>query len=131
MPVGLISSEGFPNPNGMIIFAKALSYLPSLWSVSFVLSFIQFFLILILGYILFKNDNRFYLFILPIRPAKKVKDYKKIWMEEGSPLYVYTKRLLKKLNISKSKKDNISINIAMRYGEPNIKKQLKLSVTRT
>ena len=66
-----------------------------------------------------------YLFILPIRPAKKVKDYKKIWMEEGSPLYVYTKRLLKKLNISKSKKDNISINIAMRYGEPNIKKQLK------
>ena len=62
-----------------------------------------------------------YLFILPIRPAKKVKDYKKIWMEEGSPLYVYTKRLLKKLNISKSKKDNISINIAMRYGEPNIK----------
>ena len=66
MPVGLISSEGFPNPNGMIIFAKAFSYLPSLWSVSFVLSFIQFFLILILGYILFKNDNRFYLFILPI-----------------------------------------------------------------
>ena len=66
-----------------------------------------------------------YLFILPIRPAKKIKDYKKIWMEEGSPLYVYTNRLLKKLNISKSKKANININIAMRYGEPNIKKKLK------
>ena len=35
-----------------------------------------------------------YLFVLPFRPAKKIKDYKKIWMKEGSPLLVYTKRLL-------------------------------------
>ena len=65
-----------------------------------------------------------YFFILPFRPAKKIKDYKKIWMEEGSPLLVYTKRLLQKLNASKSKKDNIFFEIAMRYGEPNIKKKL-------
>ena len=66
-----------------------------------------------------------YLFILPFRPQKKVEDYKKIWMAEGSPLLVYTKRLLKKLNKSKFRKTNINIDFAMRYGEPNIKKQLK------
>ena len=65
-----------------------------------------------------------YLFILPFRPIKKIYNYKKIWMNEGSPLLVYAKRLLQKLNASKSKKDNMYIQIAMRYGEPNIKKKL-------
>ena len=45
-----------------------------------------------------------YLFILPFRPKKKEKDYRKIWMQKGSPLLVYTKQLLKKLNNSKFKK---------------------------
>ena len=65
-----------------------------------------------------------YLFILPFRPRKKVKDYKKIWMKDGSPLLVYTKRLLQKLNNSNSKKNNIIMDIAMRYGEPGIKEKL-------
>ena len=65
-----------------------------------------------------------YLFILPFRPRKKVKDYKKIWMKDGSPLLVYTKRLLQKLNNSNSKTNNIIIDIAMRYGEPGIKEKL-------
>ena len=41
--VGLISSVGLPNPNGMVFLAKVLTYLPSLWSVSFVISLIQLF----------------------------------------------------------------------------------------
>ena len=65
-----------------------------------------------------------YLFILPFRPRKKVKDYKKIWMKDGSPLLVYTKRLLQKLKNSNSKKNNIIMDIAMRYGEPGIKEKL-------
>ncbi len=65
--VGLISSVGLPNPNGMVFIAKALTYLPSLWSVSFVISLIQLFLIIILGLVLFKkNKNLFFLFIIPI-----------------------------------------------------------------
>ena len=67
-----------------------------------------------------------YLFILPFRPIRKIKDYNKIWMDEGSPLLVYTKRLLQKLNASESKKGAMHIDIAMRYGEPNIKKKLKI-----
>ena len=39
--VGLISSIGLPNPNGMIFIAKALNLLPSLWSVSFIISIAQ------------------------------------------------------------------------------------------
>ena len=35
-----------------------------------------------------------YLIILNIRPYKKTKDYKKIWMEKGSPLLVITNKLL-------------------------------------
>ena len=65
-----------------------------------------------------------YLIILPIRPAKKINDYKKIWMKKGSPLLVYTNRLLEKLKASKSKRNNMHIDIAMRYGKPNIKDQL-------
>ena len=67
-----------------------------------------------------------YLFILPFRPIRKIKDYKKIWMDEGSPLLVLTKRLLQKLNASESKKSAMHIDIAMRYGEPNIKQKLMI-----
>ena len=45
-------------------------------------------------------------------------------MKKGSPLLVYTNRLLEKLKASKSKRDNMYIDIAMRYGKPNIKDQL-------
>ena len=64
-----------------------------------------------------------YLFILPFRPQKKIKDYKKIWMKEGSPLLVLSKKLIKKLNKNISDK-GIYYRLAMRYGEPNIKDQL-------
>ena len=38
-----------------------------------------------------------YLFILTIRPYRKINDYKKIWTKKGSPLLVIFKSLLKKL----------------------------------
>ena len=64
-----------------------------------------------------------YLFILPFRPQRKVKDYKKIWMKEGSPLLVISQKLINKLiNYSKSK--NTYYRLAMCYGNPTIKNQL-------
>ena len=38
IPVGLISSENIPNPNGMIYFSKLLNKFPSLWLSSYFLS---------------------------------------------------------------------------------------------
>ena len=64
-----------------------------------------------------------YLFILPFRPQKKVKDYKKIWMADGSPLIALSKKLIKKLNYY-YKDNKINYRLAMRYGYPNIKDQL-------
>ena len=65
-----------------------------------------------------------YLIILNIRPYKKNKDYKKIWTKEGSPLLVITKKLLDLLK-EKNNNNNIMYSIAMRYGNPTIKSQLK------
>src|ERR1700676_1105941 len=35
--------------------------------------------------------------ILPFRPLRTVRKYRKIWMSEGSPLAVYSRRLTTKL----------------------------------
>ena len=64
-----------------------------------------------------------YLIILPLRPKRKVKDYNKIWMKEGSPLLVISKRILNKLK-AQSKFKNIFFCMAMSYGKPSIKEQL-------
>ena len=66
-----------------------------------------------------------YLIILPFRPKRKVKDYNKIWMKEGSPLLVISKRILNKLK-AQSKLKNIFFSIAMSYGKPSIKEQLEI-----
>jgi hypothetical protein len=67
LPVGLISSQGIPNPNGMMYLSKFLSQMPTLWSSSYILSLIQLSLILILGFVLSKeNKNYFLLIILPL-----------------------------------------------------------------
>ncbi len=63
------------------------------------------------------------LFVLPFRPAKSLKAYKKIWTEQGSPLAWLTRQLTEKLAVKLSDK-NITTMYAMRYGEPSIAKQL-------
>ena len=65
-----------------------------------------------------------YLIILPVRPKRKVKDYNKIWMEEGSPLLVISERLLRKIK-SKFSSKNIFFRMAMNYGKPSIKEELE------
>lgn len=54
--------------------------------------------------------------ILPVRSGKSAKLYQSIWLNEGSPLTVYTKKLAEKLN----KQSSLQITWAMRYGKHNI-----------
>src|SRR5579862_1645234 len=35
--------------------------------------------------------------VLPLRPLRTARNYRKIWMDEGSPLAVYSKRLAAKI----------------------------------
>ncbi len=55
--------------------------------------------------------------ILNTRPRKSAKLYQSIWWDEGSPLIVYTQRLLNKVQSFAS----VSVTMAMRYGNPSIK----------
>lgn len=54
--------------------------------------------------------------VLNTRPKKSAKAYAKIWWDEGSPLIVLTKRLAEKIRPQVS----VPVEIAMRYGNPNI-----------
>jgi len=59
--------------------------------------------------------------ILKTRPKKSAKAYRKIWWKEGSPLIVLSEHLQDKVQ----KKVNVPVALAMRYGNPSIKKGLK------
>jgi hypothetical protein len=50
IPVGLMSSKGIPNPNGMVLLGFFLSALPNLLSVSFFLGFVQMILLVLVGW---------------------------------------------------------------------------------
>ena len=54
--------------------------------------------------------------ILRTRPPKSAEAYKTVWMEEGSPLIVITKKIQQKLQ----KLVDIPVEIGMRYAEPSI-----------
>jgi protoporphyrin/coproporphyrin ferrochelatase len=61
--------------------------------------------------------------ILTKRPAPVAKNYQKIWLNEGSPLLVYSQRLANKLQADLS--DEYVVMLAMRYGQPNIHQVMK------
>ncbi|MEN9916880.1 MAG: hypothetical protein RLY40_812 [Pseudomonadota bacterium] len=61
--------------------------------------------------------------ILPIRARRSAKLYQSIWMDEGSPLAVYTQRLADQLQIKLGK--DYRVVLAMRYGQPSIEAGLK------
>ena len=59
--------------------------------------------------------------ILNIRPKKSRNLYKKIWSKDGSPLLVISNKIKDKLKESKKiTKNNLMIDLAMRYGNPSI-----------
>ncbi|VAV99171.1 Ferrochelatase, protoheme ferro-lyase, partial [hydrothermal vent metagenome] len=61
--------------------------------------------------------------ILNSRPAKSAAAYNQIWMDEGSPLAVYTKRQADAL--ASNLTDQVMVDWAMRYGNPGIESRLK------
>ena len=62
-------------------------------------------------------------FVLPFRPRKAKKAYKKIWQKKGSPLVYLTQQLVDKVG-GEIEDSHYSIDCVMRYGKPSIRKQL-------
>lgn len=56
------------------------------------------------------------LMILPFRPARSAAAYKRIWLREGSPLIVTSRRQQERLQ----EQVDIPIALAMRYGNPSV-----------
>ncbi|VFP79682.1 ferrochelatase [Candidatus Erwinia haradaeae] len=57
------------------------------------------------------------LVVLPVRSRRLASLYSTIWMEEGSPLMVYSQKQYHAL----SEKLDIPVTLGMRYGNPNLK----------
>lgn len=60
--------------------------------------------------------------VLPFRPLRTARNYRKIWMHEGSPLAVYSSRLTAKIGplLRATFKDGVQLELAMTYGNPGI-----------
>jgi protoporphyrin/coproporphyrin ferrochelatase len=60
--------------------------------------------------------------ILPFRPIRTVRKYRKIWMRDGSPLAVYSRRLTAKVGAMLRTRlgDDIRVELGMTYGNPSI-----------
>lgn len=60
--------------------------------------------------------------VLRVRPKKSAKLYQQIWTAEGSPLLVYSQRLV--MALQKQLQDKAVVVLGMRYGEPSIENAL-------
>lgn len=59
--------------------------------------------------------------ILNVRPKKSATKYASVWMEEGSPLRVYTERQSVLIQAELSRRGlDVDVDFAMRYGNPSI-----------
>jgi ferrochelatase len=60
--------------------------------------------------------------ILPFRPFRTVRKYRSIWLPEGSPLAVYSRRLTAKIGtvLQADLGDQVRVELAMTYGKPSI-----------
>jgi ferrochelatase len=60
--------------------------------------------------------------ILPFRPVQTARKYRSIWLQEGSPLAVYSARLTAKVGsvLQARFDDRIRVELGMTYGNPSI-----------
>ncbi len=65
--------------------------------------------------------------ILPFRPIRTVRNYRKVWMNGGSPLAVYSKRLITKVGTLLRTRlgDDVRVALGMTYGNPSIKSAIQ------
>ncbi|QDW66824.1 ferrochelatase [Luteimonas granuli] len=62
------------------------------------------------------------LVVLPLRSRKVSHKYAEIWMDEGSPLEVHTRRLAAAV---RARLPGVRVEHVMRYGEPSLARRLK------
>jgi protoporphyrin/coproporphyrin ferrochelatase len=64
--------------------------------------------------------------ILPFRPKRTAQKYRKIWLDEGSPLAVYSRRLAMKIGLALQAGygDQVRVELGMTYGNPSIARAL-------
>jgi ferrochelatase len=65
--------------------------------------------------------------ILPFRPLFIARKYRKIWTEAGSPLAVYSRRLVDKiaLRLQSASGDQVRVALGMTYGNPSLAEAVK------
>jgi protoporphyrin/coproporphyrin ferrochelatase len=65
--------------------------------------------------------------VLPFRPFRTARNYRKIWMKEGSPLAVYSGRLVKKISVLLEQQFNgaVVVQLGMTYGNPSIARAIQ------
>jgi len=65
--------------------------------------------------------------VLPLRPARTARKYRRIWMQDGSPLAVYSTRLALKLaaRLREAEGDRLRVALAMTYGDPGIESAIQ------
>jgi ferrochelatase len=65
--------------------------------------------------------------VLPFRPIRTLRNYRKIWMRGGSPLAVYSKLLTDKIGalLRDSFGDAVRVDLAMTYGNPSIARAIR------
>jgi protoporphyrin/coproporphyrin ferrochelatase len=63
--------------------------------------------------------------VLPFRPFRTARNYRKIWMDEGSPLAVYSKRLAAKIATLLRGNRDLRVELAMTYGNPGIARAIE------
>ena len=65
--------------------------------------------------------------VLPFRPVRTVRNYRKIWMRGGSPLAVYSKSLTAKVGALLQSRlgGDVRIELGMTYGNPSVASAIK------
>ncbi len=64
-----------------------------------------------------------HLVILRIRPSRSARAYARVWTDEGSPLITISKKQL--AAIRARLQDQVSVELAMRYGSPSVRSGLE------
>ena len=66
--------------------------------------------------------------VLPLRPLRSAANYRKIWMQDGSPLAVYSHRLTNKLSdrLQAALGDRVRVALGMTYGNPSVASAVRI-----
>jgi protoporphyrin/coproporphyrin ferrochelatase len=66
--------------------------------------------------------------VLPLRPLRSARNYRKIWMQNGSPLAVYSARLANKIDdqLRAMWGEHVRVGLGMTYGNPSISSAVRI-----